>query len=248
MRVEIWSDVACPWCYIGKARFEKGLAAFAHRDAVEVVHRSFELDPHRAPGDVAPVIDMLARKYGRTLDEARAMEEHVASNARAEGLGYRTEGRDHGSTFDIHRLLHLAKARGRQDALLSLAYRANFAEERSVFDRAVLMDLGVEAGLEEAEVRAVLDDPAAYAEEVRADESEAASLGATGVPLFVFDRRYGVSGGQPAELFTQALEKAWRGRQDTGPAAGAVPQAQHAADPGGAAACDADGACEVPAR
>ncbi|MEU1281092.1 DsbA family oxidoreductase [Streptomyces sp. NPDC005805] len=238
MRVEIWSDIACPWCYIGKARFEQGLAAFAHADEVEVVHRSFELDPDRKRGDTAPVIDMLARKYGRTLDEARAMEEHVAANARAEGLGYRTEGRDHGSTFDIHRLLHLARARGRQDALLNLAYRANFAEERSVFDPEVLVALGVEAGLDEAEVRGVLADHSAYAEEVRADEREAAALGATGVPFFVFDRRYGVSGGQPAEVFTQALEQAWRGRALTpvGPA-----------DAPDAAACGPDGACDVPA-
>lgn len=144
MRVEIWSDIACPWCYIGKARFEKGLAEFAHRDEVEVVHRSFELDPSRAKGDTALVIDMLAEKYGRTREEAASMEANVAANAQAEGLGYRTEGRDHGSTFDLHRLLHLAKARGRQDELLTLAYRANFAEERSVFDDAVLLALAVE--------------------------------------------------------------------------------------------------------
>ncbi|WP_406305717.1 DsbA family oxidoreductase [Streptomyces sp. NBC_00879] len=233
MRVEIWSDIACPWCYIGKARFEKGLAAFAHRDEVEVVHRSFELDPGRAKGDTAPVIDMLALKYGRTREEARSMEEQVAANARSEGLGYRTEGRDHGNTFDIHRLLHLARARGRQDELLDLAYRANFAEERSVFDPEILVDLAVEAGLDADEARAVLADEDAYADDVRADEREAAELGATGVPFFVLDRRYGVSGGQPAELFTKALEQAWQGRAITPIGADA-------------AACDADGSCEVP--
>ncbi|MFF5337552.1 DsbA family oxidoreductase [Streptomyces sp. NPDC013181] len=232
MRVEIWSDIACPWCYIGKARFEKGLAGFAHRDDVEVVHRSFELDPARAKGDTEQVVDMLARKYGRTPDEARAMEANVADNARAEGLGYRTEGRDHGNTFDIHRLLHLAKARGRQDELLTLAYRANFAEERSVFDDTVLLELAAEAGLDAEEARTVLADPEAYAAEVRADEQEAAALGANAVPFFVFDRRYGISGGQPAEVFTQALEQAWKDRPVTAA--------------GDAAACDADGACEVP--
>ncbi|MFI2372971.1 DsbA family oxidoreductase [Streptomyces sp. NPDC018833] len=234
MRVEIWSDIACPWCYIGKARFEKGLAAFAHRDDIEVVHRSFELDPNRDKGDTAPVIDMLAAKYGRTREEAQAMEEHVAATARSEGLGYRTEGRDHGSTFDIHRLLHLSRDRGRQDELLDLAYRANFAEERSVFDTDVLVRLGVEAGLDEDEVRAVLADGSAYADDVRADEREAAELGATGVPFFVIDRCYGVSGGQPAEVFTQALEQAWQGRALT------------LAGTAAAAACDADGSCEIP--
>ncbi|MEU5718190.1 DsbA family oxidoreductase [Streptomyces sp. NPDC020403] len=236
MRVEIWSDIACPWCYIGKARFEKGLAAFAHRDEVEVVHRSFELDPGRAKGDTVQVIDMLVRKYGRTPEQARGMEANVAANAQAEGLGYRTEGRDHGNTFDIHRLLHLAKARGRQDELLSLAYRANFAEERSVFDGAVLIDLAVEAGLDGDEARAVLADPDAYADDVRADEREAAELGGNAVPFFVLDRRYGISGGQPSEVFVQALEQAWKDRDVT------------ALTPlgGDAAACDADGACEVP--
>lgn len=215
MRVEIWSDIACPWCYIGKARFEKGLAEFAHRDEVEVVHRSFELDPSRAKGDTALVIDMLAEKYGRTREEAASMEANVAANAQAEGLGYRTEGRDHGSTFDLHRLLHLAKARGRQDELLTLAYRANFAEERSVFDDAVLLALAVEAGLDADEARAVLADPEAYADDVRTDEREAAELGANAVPFFVLDRRYGISGGQPSEVFVQALEQAWKDRPVT---------------------------------
>ncbi|WP_318198704.1 DsbA family oxidoreductase [Streptomyces sp. MCL20-2] len=236
MRVEIWSDIACPWCYIGKARFEKGLAEFAHRDEVEVVHRSFELDPSRAKGDTALVIDMLAEKYGRSREEAAAMEANVAANAQSEGLGYRTEGRDHGNTFDIHRLLHLAKARGRQDELLTLAYRANFAEERSVFDDEVLVALAEEAGLDAAEARAVLADPEAYADDVRADEREAAELGANAVPFFVLDRRYGISGGQPSEVFVQALEQAWKDR----------PATALTTVGGDAAACDADGSCEVP--
>ncbi|MFG2298181.1 DsbA family oxidoreductase [Streptomyces sp. NPDC048603] len=232
MRVEIWSDIACPWCYIGKARFEKGLAAFAHRDRVEVVFRSFELDPHSDPARAVPVVEMLARKYGRTLDEARAMEEHVAATAHAEGLSYLLDGRDHGNTFDIHRLLHLAAARGRQDALLDLAFRTHFADERSVFDPEVLIGIAVGAGLDGAEARAVLADPTAYADEVRADEREAAELGANAVPFFVLDRKYGISGGQPAEVFTRALEQAWAGREVEEPEAGAE-------------ACEADGACAV---
>ncbi|MFI8100074.1 DsbA family oxidoreductase [Streptomyces sp. NPDC086023] len=233
MRVEIWSDITCPWCYIGKARFEQGLAAFAHREEVEIVHRSFELDPN-APKEAVPTLEMLARKFGRTLEEARAMQEHVAGTARAEGLEYRTEGRVNGSTFDIHRMLHFAAAHGRRDALLDLAYRANFAEERSVFDDDTLVALAVEAGLDEAAARAVLADGEAYAAEVRADEREAAELGANAVPFFVLDRRYGISGGQPAEVFTQALEQAWQGRQVLAPAA---PEGE---------VCEPDGTCAVP--
>ncbi|QHC21800.1 DsbA family oxidoreductase [Streptomyces sp. GS7] len=207
MRVEIWSDIACPWCYIGKARFASGLAAFAHRDDVEVVHRSFELDPNApAPTDI-PVLDMLARKYRVTRTEAEAMEARVAEAASGEGLDYRSD-RIHGNTFDLHRLLHLAKDHGVQDALLSALYDANFAQARPLGDPAELTRISVAAGLPADEVARVLADPDAYAEAVRADERAAAELGATGVPFFVIDRRYGVSGAQPAEVFRQALERA----------------------------------------
>ncbi|WP_310726860.1 DsbA family oxidoreductase [Streptomyces sp. N2A] len=207
MRVEIWSDIACPWCYIGKARFEAGLAAFAHRDEVEVVHRSFELDPKAPPASDVPVIEMLAAKYGVSRAQAEQMEARVAAAAAEEGLGYRSD-RIHGNTFDLHRLLHLAEAHGRQEALLDAFYRANFAEARPLGDPAVLAELAIGAGLPADEVARVLADPDAYAQEVRADERAAAELGATGVPFFVIDRRYGISGGQPAEVFRQALERA----------------------------------------
>ncbi|MFF0673638.1 DsbA family oxidoreductase [Streptomyces tendae] len=210
MRVEIWSDIACPWCYVGKARFEKALAAFPHRDGVEVVHRSFELDPGRAKDDVQPVLTMLTAKYGMSQAQAQAGEDNLGAQAAAEGLDYRTRDRDHGSTFDMHRLLHLAKERGRHESLLDAFYRGNFADVRSVFnDDARLVELAVGAGLDAEEVRAVLADPDAYADAVRADEQEAAQLGATGVPFFVLDRAYGVSGAQPAEVFTRALTQAW---------------------------------------
>ncbi|MCX4861357.1 DsbA family oxidoreductase [Streptomyces canus] len=214
MRVEIWSDIACPWCYVGKARFEKALEAFPHRDGVEVVHRSFELDPGRDKSDVQPVLAMLSKKYGMSEAQAQAGEENLGAQATAEGLAYRTRDRDHGNTFDLHRLLHLAKEHGRQDELVQIFYRANFAEERSLFTEGDerLVELAVEAGLDADEVRKVLADPTAYADDVRADEREAAELGANGVPFFVLDRKYGVSGAQPAEVFTQALTQAWGNR------------------------------------
>ncbi|MFJ1810782.1 MULTISPECIES: DsbA family oxidoreductase [unclassified Streptomyces] len=236
MRVEIWSDIACPWCYVGKARFEKALEAFPHRDQVEVVHRSFELDPGRAKDDVQPVLAMLTKKYGMSEAQAQAGEENLGAQAAAEGLDYRTRGRDHGNTFDMHRLLHFAKEQGRQDELIQILYRANFAEERSLFseghDR--LVELAAEAGLDAGAAREVLADPAAYADEVRADEREAGRLGANGVPFFVLDRAYGVSGAQPAEVFAQALTQAWGDRSPL-----------KLIDDGGAEACGPDG-CAVP--
>lgn len=215
MRVEIWSDIACPWCYIGKARFEQGLAAFDHRDEVEVVHRSFELAPDSPRGETGPVLDMLASKYGVSREQAEAMEARVAEAAADAGLGWHS-GRDNGNTFDLHRLLHLAKDRGCQGRLLDLLLTAHFAEERSVFDPATLAALAADAGLDPEEARAVLADESRYADAVRADEREAAELGANAVPFFVLDRRFGVSGGQPAEVFTQALTQAWESSQVSG--------------------------------
>jgi predicted DsbA family dithiol-disulfide isomerase len=236
MRVEIWSDIACPWCYVGKARFEKALQAFPHRGEVEVVHRSFELDPHRAKDDVQPVLTMLAKKYGMSEAQAQSGENNLGAQAAAEGLEYRTTGRDHGNTFDMHRLLHFAKEQGKQDELIQILYRANFAEERSLFTEGDerLVELAVEAGLAAEDVRKVLGDPTAYADAVRADEREAAELGANGVPFFVLDRKYGVSGAQPAEVFAQALSQAWGDR----------PQLR-LIDEGDAQACGPDG-CAVP--
>ncbi|CAL9601564.1 DsbA family oxidoreductase [Streptomyces sp. Tu 3180] len=243
MRVEIWSDIACPWCYVGKARFEKALAAFPHRDGVEVVHRSFELDPGRAKDDIQSVVSMLTRKYGMSEAQAEAGEDNLGAQAAAEGLPYRTRGRDHGSTFDMHRLLHFAREQGRQVELLDLLYRANFAEERSVYnDDERLVELAGAAGLDEDAARRVLADPEAYAAEVRADEREAAQLGATGVPFFVLDRTYGVSGAQPAEVFARALSQAWGERAPL-----RLIDGGSAATDGqdGAEACGPDG-CAVP--
>ncbi|WP_432053932.1 DsbA family oxidoreductase [Streptomyces sp. bgisy022] len=240
MRVEIWSDIACPWCYVGKARFEKALAAFPHRDHVEVVHRSFELDPGRAKDDIEPVLTLLTRKYGMSEAQAQAGEDNLAVQAAAEGLPYRTRGRDHGGTFDMHRLLHHARTQGRQSELLDVLYRANFAEERSVFDDDErLVELAVAAGLDADGARQVLADPEAYAAEVREDEREAAQLGARGVPFFVLDRAVGVSGAQPVEVFTRALTQAWGDRSPLRSVAG-----QDDAD---GAVCGPDG-CEVPQR
>ncbi|WP_031076894.1 DsbA family oxidoreductase [Streptomyces sp. NRRL WC-3742] len=238
MRVEIWTDINCPWCYIGKARFEQALAGFPHRAEVEVVHRSFELDPN-APRDARPVLPLLAAKYGMSLEQAEAAEARIAENAHGEGLPYLAGGRDAANSFDMHRLLHFALEHGRQSELLDVLYRANFAEERSAFGAARLLELAVEAGLDGGAAAAVLADPEAYAEAVREDEATASAMGATGVPFFVLDRRLGVSGAQPAETFTRALEQAWESRVPT-------PLIQVGAA-GDAEACGPDG-CELPQR
>ncbi|MGI5500789.1 DsbA family oxidoreductase [Lentzea sp. CA-135723] len=203
MQVEFWADVICPWCYIGKARFEKALAAFEHRAEVTVVHRAFELDPSRE--GVESVQDMLAAKFG---PRAAEMEDSVARLARDEGLEYRLD-REVGNTFDVHRVLHLAEEKGVQPQVLDAVLRANFGQARSLFTAESLTEIVVEAGLEGADVKAVLEDPAAYAEAVRADEQRARELGVSGVPFVALDGRLAVAGAQPVELFGRALTQAW---------------------------------------
>jgi predicted DsbA family dithiol-disulfide isomerase len=204
--VEIWSDVICPWCYIGKARFEKALAGFAHREEVVVQFRSFELDPTREK--VESIETMLTQRYG---PQAAEMEQRVAELARGEGLGYRTD-REVGNTFTAHRLLHFARTVNLENDLVNAIFEANFAEARPVFADDTLLEIAVKAGLPEDETRRVLGDPAAYADAVRDEEREAAALGATGVPFFVIDRRFGISGGQATDVFARALTEAWDGR------------------------------------
>jgi predicted DsbA family dithiol-disulfide isomerase len=207
MRVDIWSDVICPWCYVGKARFEKALDSFAHRDEVEVVYHSFELDPSSPRGQRESNLAMLSTKFSKSPAEALAMDDQVGSLARAEGLGF-DSGRPVGNTFDVHRVLHLGLDRGVQHALLGAVNEAYFAQARDVFDRDVLTEVAAGAGLDADEVGKVLDGEA-YADEVRQDELQARQIGIGGVPFFVFDMALGASGAQPAELFASALSQAW---------------------------------------
>ena len=207
MRVDIWSDVICPWCYVGKARFEKALGSFAHRDEVEVIFHSFELDPSSPRGQRDSNLEMLSKKFGKSPAEALALDDQVGSLARAEGLGF-DSSRPVGNTFDVHRVLHLGLDRGRQRELLGAINEAYFAQARDVFDGDVLTVVAVGAGLDAAEVGKVLDGDD-YADAVRQDESQARQIGISGVPFFVFDMALGASGAQPAELFTSALNQAW---------------------------------------
>jgi predicted DsbA family dithiol-disulfide isomerase len=208
MRVDIWSDIVCPWCYIGKRRFEQALQTLGQRDQVEVVHHSFELDPSMDRGQTVQLMDMLAAKYRLNPAQASEAESRVAATAAADGLGY-TSDRPVGNTFDAHRLVHLAADRGRGEETLQRLYEAHFAEGKSVFDTDALTAVAADAGLDPAEARRVLTD-GGYAAEVRADEEQASALGISGVPFFVLDGKYGISGAQPATLIAEALQEAWR--------------------------------------
>lgn len=208
MQIEVWSDIVCPWCYIGKRRLETALERFPQRDQVEVVWRSFQLDPTVAEGQTFPTLPALAQKYGRSIDQMRDMQSRVEEVAAGEGLHYDLAHTTSGNTLRAHELLHLAAAHGKGAELKERLLHAYFEENRSVFDVEALVPLAVDVGLDETEVREALADRR-YLPAVHEDAATARTLGATGVPFFVVDRTYGAAGAQPPEVLLQILERAW---------------------------------------
>lgn len=211
MHVEIWSDIACPWCYVGKRRFESALSTFARREDVQVTWRSFELDPSAPPERVGDGASHLAEKYATSREQALTMQQHMTDVAAGQGLDLRFDLARSGNTLDAHRLLHLAAAQGCQDLLKERLLRAYLTEGEPIGDRATLQRLAPQVGLPLDEVRNVLDTDR-YADEVREDERTAASMGISAVPFFVVDRALGASGAQPAEVLLDLLERAWAAR------------------------------------
>jgi len=209
--VEIWSDIACPWCYVGKRRFEAALARFEHRDDVRVTWRSFELDPAAPAEREGERAERLAEKYGMSVERAREMERQMTDTAAGEGLDFRFDLARSGSTFDGHRVVHLAGEHGLQDAMKERLLRAYFGEGQLMSDRETLVRLAVEVGLDEDEVRGMVASDR-FAEEVRDDERTAHAFGISAVPTFVVDRSIGVSGAQPPEALLELLREGWARR------------------------------------
>jgi predicted DsbA family dithiol-disulfide isomerase len=208
MNVEIWSDIACPWCYIGKRRFEAALAGFEHRDDVQVTWRSFELDPAAPAERGGERAARLAEKYGITVERAREMERSMTETAAGEGLDFRFDLARSGSTFDAHRVVHLAAEHGLQDEIKERLLRAYFGEGELMSDHDTLVRLAVEVGLDQDEVRETLASER-FAETVRDDERTAHGFGIGAVPTFVVDRSIGVSGAHPPEALLQLLREGW---------------------------------------
>jgi predicted DsbA family dithiol-disulfide isomerase len=254
VQVEIWSDVVCPWCAIGRARFQRALDAFDHAGEVTVRWRSFELDPSAPRERPGSTRDHLAAKYGRSADEAQGMLDQMTATAAEEGLDFRFDHARGGNTFDAHRVLHLAHESGErdgrpglQDEVKAALLTAYLRDGEPIGDPDAVRRVAVHAGLDDAEVTEVLGGDR-FADAVRADEEQARAFGISGVPFFVLDRAYGVSGAQPTEVLLGALREAWGARSslttvggghtdDTAPAAG---RDEHVHD----AAC-ADGSCAV---
>jgi predicted DsbA family dithiol-disulfide isomerase len=208
VQIEVWSDVVCPWCYIGKRRLETALERFPHRDQVDVVWRSFQLDPTIPEGETFPTLPNLAAKYGASVEQMAENMRRVEELAAAEGLEYHLAEGISGNTTLAHELIHLAAEHGLQGEMKERLLHAHFEEQRPVFDVESLAALGVEVGLDEGEIRAALTDHR-FRAAVDEDAATAQALGATGVPFFVVDRKYGAAGAQPAELLLQVLQQAW---------------------------------------
>ncbi len=208
MDVEIWSDIACPWCYIGKRRFEAALAQFQSADQVRVTWRSFELDPAAPPERGGDLAAHLAKKYGMTAEQARASQRHLVQEAAREGLELRFDIARSGSTFDAHRLVHLGQAHGLQDATKERLLKAYFTEGELLSDHEVLVRLAGEVGLPEPEVRELLASDL-YADRVRGDEDTARALGISAVPTFVVERALGATGAHPPKALLELLQRGW---------------------------------------
>jgi len=202
--VEVWSDVACPWCYLGKRRLEKAIEASGMD--VDVRYRSFQLDPTIPHGQHLPHAELMAKKFGASDAQIEQMNQRLIDLGAAEGLDYRFDLYMQANTRDAHRLLHFAHARGRGVQLKDRLLRAQFTEGALVDDVDTLVALAAEVGLDEGDARAVLTSDA-YDADVQADIDEAKALGANGVPFFVFDRRFAVSGAQSLEVFEEALRQ-----------------------------------------
>lgn len=202
--VEVWSDVACPWCYLGKHRLEKAITESGVE--AQVTWKSFQLDPTIPRGVHTPHAEALAKKFNAPVEQIEAMNQRLVDLGAAEGLEYNFDRYIQANTRDAHRLIHFAQERGSGNEMKDRLMRGQFTEGAIVDDADALVTMAAEVGLDAEEVRPMLATDA-YDDEVQADIDEAAALGATGVPFFVFDRAFAVSGAQPVETFVQALNR-----------------------------------------
>lgn len=237
MKVEIWSDFMCPFCYIGKRRFETVLNQFSHKDEVEVVYRSFELDPNASYKPGVSMTELLASKYGMSMEQAQASNDNITNQAAQTGLTYHLDKVIPANSFDAHRLVHFASKHGKMKEMTERLFLAYFTETRNLEDKEMLADLAAETGLSREEAASVLAGDT-YSSEVRADEEAANRIGVRGVPFFVLGGKYAVSGAQPDEVFMDALEKAYGEEK---------PLILVSDDDSSAGAC-IDGSCDIPSN
>lgn len=208
MRIDIWTDIVCPWCYIGKRQFENALAKFEHAKDVEIVFHSFELDPQAKTDAGMDSYDLLAKKYGVSRERSKEMHDQVAERAAGEGLTYNMDKLIPTNSFNAHRLIQLAGKHGKQAAVVENLSAAYLTNGRHIGSSETLLEVAAQTGLDSAEVKAMLQGDA-YAQDVRADEEMAQKIGIRGVPFFVVNNKYGLSGAQGTATFLEVLQKTW---------------------------------------
>ena len=209
LKIQIWSDIMCPFCYIGKRRLEDALAQFEHRDAVEIEWKSFQLDANFIASPDDNIIDHLAEKYRKDNQWAQEMVDNMTQNAKNSGLDFHFEKAVLANSFNAHRLLHLAKKHHVGNELKELLFKAYLTDGKNIDDLKTLSELGLQVGLESSTIDKVLHSTA-YAKEVQEDIQMAQKIGIQGVPFFIFDNKYAVSGAQHIETFVKTLEKVWK--------------------------------------
>ncbi len=214
MKIDIWSDVVCPFCYLGKQRLDEALSQWPHAAEIEIVWHSFELDPQAPQRLSESLAEHIATKYGTSLQQSEASQRALAEQFSAVGLTFDWRSAQPGNTFNAHRVFHFAVEQGLGPEVMAEFMRGYFSQGAAIGDPQVVAELAIRAGLDADQVRSVLESDA-YADNVRADETLARQIGISGVPFFVFDERLAVSGAQPAEVFTQALNQAWDSRTVT---------------------------------
>ncbi|AOH56170.1 hypothetical protein ABE28_017540 [Peribacillus muralis] len=236
MKVEIWSDYQCPFCYIGKRRFEEALKQFENKEQVEIAFRSFELNPEAERDIKMTQQEMLMKKYGMSQADVEASSQNLTQQAKELGLDYHLDKIVLTNSFDAHRLMYLAQSKGKENEMNERLFKAYFTEGKHIGDHATLANLAEAAGLDKSEAEALLSGTA-FSAEVRGDEQEGSQLGITGVPFFVINRKYGISGAQPIEAFLDTLKKVWAEENPL----------QMVNDPATGDVC-ADGSCSVPEK
>lgn len=240
MKIEIWSDYVCPFCYIGKRRLEQALEKFPHKDQVEIVFKSFELDPSAPKDSDQSTIENLAQKYGTSIEQAKQMTDNVAEQAKTVGLQFNFEVMKHTNTFDAHRLAKFAEEKGKALELNEALLHASFITTERIGNDEVLVQIAEKVGLDREEVKEVLQSTK-YSEEVRQDQFEARQLQIQGVPFFVFNRKYAVSGAQPESVFLNTLEKVWEEENKQ-------PTLQTITDENAKGASCTDAGCDIPSK
>ncbi|MBY0123025.1 DsbA family oxidoreductase [Bacillus sp. S/N-304-OC-R1] len=239
MKIQVWSDFVCPFCYIGKRRLEQAIAHFPHKDQVEVEFKSFELDPNSSKYNGKSINEILAAKYGMSIEQAKQANEGVGSQAASVGLNFNFDGMKPGNTFDAHRLAKFAKEKGKEAVITEKLLYAYFTESKDIGDEEVLADIAAAVGIDRGEALNILQDKNALANDVRIDEAIAQQYGIRGVPYFIINNKYAISGAQAPETFMGALQKVWEEES-------AAPVFQDLSGEAADEAACVDGSCGIP--